>query len=139
MHITAGAGLQVTRTALQTPACKVLFTSKDDKNSVTKVLEAVREWLPNKQGQGEVYVMMVVGVPNVGKSTFINALKQHAHKQGLLRADRVSQLTVGPLPGVTKQVLGFKVLPLTQTSAVHSSLRSPTARRQGHAAVISLT
>jgi ribosome biogenesis GTPase A len=57
--------------------------------------------------------MLVVGMPNVGKSTIINSLRAH-FKQGTvyqfedLIAGGNSAVT-GPLPGVTRTISGFKV------------------------------
>ena len=102
--------LQSVVEALQSPTCKVLYTSNQQENWAPNVLSAMHEWLPPAKGVGQVHIMMVAGVPNVGKSTFINALKDHAFQLGLRAGKKSGRVVTGPLPGVTKQVLGFKVL-----------------------------
>lgn len=64
---------------------------------------------PLAAGEGDVHLVMVVGTPNVGKTSLINALKRHCNSQGLLNNPRSGKLEVGPLPGVTKRVSGIKV------------------------------
>jgi len=65
-------------------------------------------------------VMMVVGVPNVGKSSLINALRRNALLEARAssgRGKRARPLSArsrkpaktGPLPGVTRQLAGFQV------------------------------
>lgn len=49
----------------------------------------------------KVYSMMVVGIPNVGKSSIINRIR--------LSAGKGKSAISGPLPGVTKKVTGFRV------------------------------
>lgn len=46
--------------------------------------------------------MLVIGVPNVGKSTLINALRR-------AKTGRSGGAKTGPLPGVTRALSGFRV------------------------------
>lgn len=62
---------------------------------------------------------MVLGMPNVGKSSLINALRRHYLKKGMSLVIIISVLiiinllilgkatTVGPLPGLTRTVSGY--------------------------------
>jgi 50S ribosome-binding GTPase len=101
--------LQATAQALITPTCAVLYTSQTSKDVAAQVLAAARGLLPRKAKLGDVCTMMVVGFPNTGKTTLLNAIKQHAVRKQLLVVQRAGRLHTGPLPGVTKQVAGFKV------------------------------
>ncbi|XP_004077219.1 mitochondrial ribosome-associated GTPase 1 isoform X2 [Oryzias latipes] len=82
----------------------VLFTDclKQADNSIKKLVPTVLEILENKprfnRDENIDYCMMVIGVPNVGKSSLINALRRTNLKKG--RASRV-----GGEPGITKAVL----------------------------------
>lgn len=42
------------------------------------------EWLQRERAQSELSIMMVVGLPNSGKSSLINSLKLAARKQGVV-------------------------------------------------------
>jgi ribosome biogenesis GTPase A len=87
----------------------VMYTSSTSKDVAAQVLRSIKRWLPEDRDTGTVQIMMVVGTPNVGKTTFINAMKRHAVESGLSRAQKASKLEVGPTPGVTKRVSGVKV------------------------------
>lgn len=62
---------------------------------------------------------MVLGMPNVGKSSLINALRRHYLKKGMSLVIIISVLIiinllilgkatrVGPLPGLTRTVSGY--------------------------------
>ncbi|XP_056148433.1 mitochondrial ribosome-associated GTPase 1 [Lampris incognitus] len=82
----------------------VLFTDslkQRDKN-ITELLPVVTELIRSKprfnRDEETNYCVMVIGVPNVGKSSFINSLRRTNLKKG--RATRV-----GAEPGVTRAVL----------------------------------
>eukprot|EP00878_Enallax_costatus_P039826 GHUV01045743.1.p2 GENE.GHUV01045743.1~~GHUV01045743.1.p2 ORF type:complete len:105 (+),score=20.89 GHUV01045743.1:648-962(+) len=55
--------------------------------------------------------MMVVGLPNSGKSSLINALKLAARSTGVLGGEQTynRRAAVGATPGLTRQVSGFQV------------------------------
>ncbi|KAM4592201.1 mitochondrial ribosome-associated GTPase 1 isoform 1-T1 [Odontesthes bonariensis] len=82
----------------------VLFTDclrqRDD--SIKKLFPAVLEIIENKprfnREESTNYCLMVIGVPNVGKSSLINSMRRTNLKKG--RASRV-----GGEPGITKAVL----------------------------------
>ncbi|XP_041922271.1 mitochondrial ribosome-associated GTPase 1 [Alosa sapidissima] len=82
----------------------VIFTDclrqRDD--NVKKVVPQVVELIKNRprfhRDEERSYCLMVIGVPNVGKSSFINALRRTNLKKG--KASRV-----GAEPGITKAVL----------------------------------
>uniref|UniRef100_H2UEF9 Mitochondrial ribosome-associated GTPase 1 n=1 Tax=Takifugu rubripes TaxID=31033 RepID=H2UEF9_TAKRU len=82
----------------------VLFTDclKQRDDSVIKVVPTVVELIESSprfsRCENTNYCLMVIGVPNVGKSSFINSLRRTFLKKG--RASRV-----GGEPGITKAVL----------------------------------
>ncbi|XP_061693606.1 mitochondrial ribosome-associated GTPase 1 [Syngnathoides biaculeatus] len=82
----------------------VLFANclKQRDESVTKLVPTVLEMLGNAQRfnreENHNYCLMVIGVPNVGKSSLINSLRRTHLKKG--RASRV-----GAEPGITRAVL----------------------------------
>lgn len=51
-------------------------------------------------------LVMVVGVPNVGKSALINSIHQIASSRF---PGKIKRATVGPLPGVTQDIAGYKI------------------------------
>ncbi|XP_063047926.1 mitochondrial ribosome-associated GTPase 1 [Engraulis encrasicolus] len=82
----------------------VVFTDclKQRDDNVKKILPQVLELIENRprfhRSEDRSYCLMVIGVPNVGKSSFINALRRTNLKKG--KASRV-----GAEPGITKAVL----------------------------------
>ncbi|XP_061601507.1 mitochondrial ribosome-associated GTPase 1 [Cololabis saira] len=82
----------------------VLFTDslkqRDDsiKKLVPKVLEIIENQPRYNREENRHYCLMVIGVPNVGKSSLINSLRRTNMKKG--RASRV-----GGEPGITRAVL----------------------------------
>uniref|UniRef100_A0AAR2KVB5 Mitochondrial GTPase 1 n=1 Tax=Pygocentrus nattereri TaxID=42514 RepID=A0AAR2KVB5_PYGNA len=82
----------------------VLFTDclKQRDDSVKKIVPLVTELIHNAsrfhREEDRSYCLMVIGVPNVGKSSLINALRRTNLKKG--KASRV-----GGEPGITKAVL----------------------------------
>nr|TKW00565.1 hypothetical protein SEVIR_8G118600v2 [Setaria viridis] len=53
-------------------------------------------------------LIMVVGVPNVGKSALINSIHRIANSRFPVN-DKIKRATVGPLPGVTQDIAGYKI------------------------------
>ncbi|XP_030235681.1 mitochondrial ribosome-associated GTPase 1 [Gadus morhua] len=82
----------------------ILFTDslKQRDDNIKKLVPMVTEMINNKprfnREESTSYCLMVIGVPNVGKSSLINALRRTYLKKG--RASRV-----GGEPGITKAVL----------------------------------
>lgn len=82
----------------------VVFTDcqkqRDDnvKKIVPKVVELIESRPRFHRSENQKFCLMVIGIPNVGKSSFINALRRTNLKKG--KASRV-----GGEPGITKAVL----------------------------------
>lgn len=69
-------------------------------------------------------ILMVVGAPNTGKSSLINALRRaHAEKGGARDRRRRSRrpARTGPTPGVTRSLSGFQVLPYPTPLPPHAA------------------
>ncbi|KAF7643931.1 hypothetical protein LDENG_00230990 [Lucifuga dentata] len=83
---------------------KVLFTDclKQRDDSIRKLVPTAMEMIASKprfnRDESTDYCLMVIGVPNVGKSSLINSLRRTNLKKG--RASRV-----GGEPGITRAVL----------------------------------
>ncbi|XP_050230594.1 short integuments 2, mitochondrial [Mercurialis annua] len=78
------------------------------KSSVMKLLELVEFKLKEVMSREPTLLVMVVGVPNVGKSALINSIHQIAHSRFPVQEKR-KRATVGPLPGVTQDIAGYKI------------------------------
>ncbi|KAK3009250.1 hypothetical protein RJ639_014116 [Escallonia herrerae] len=72
---------------------------------VTKLLELVEFKLKEVISQEPTLLVMVVGVPNVGKSALINSLHQIASSPFL---EKMKRARVGPLPDATQDIAGYK-------------------------------
>lgn len=90
---------------LETEGIKhVMYTNCQKQSSyavskvIPKVLHMIDDELRFNRHEEYEYNIMVTGVPNVGKSSLINAMRRHNVKKG--KAARV-----GKLPGVTKSVM----------------------------------
>eukprot|EP00252_Welwitschia_mirabilis_P025733 TRINITY_DN8170_c0_g1_i1.p1 TRINITY_DN8170_c0_g1~~TRINITY_DN8170_c0_g1_i1.p1 ORF type:complete len:368 (-),score=70.26 TRINITY_DN8170_c0_g1_i1:424-1527(-) len=53
-------------------------------------------------------LVMVIGIPNVGKSVLINSVYQISRMRFPV-LEKSKRATVGPLPGVTRDISGFKI------------------------------
>ncbi|KAJ7972204.1 mitochondrial GTPase 1-like [Quillaja saponaria] len=78
------------------------------KSSVKKLLELVEFKLKEVISREPTLLVMVVGVPNVGKSALINSIHQIALSRFPVQ-QKMKRATVGPLPGVTQDIAGFKI------------------------------
>ncbi|XP_059463405.1 short integuments 2, mitochondrial [Corylus avellana] len=78
------------------------------KSSVKKLLELVEFKLKEVISREPTLLVMVVGVPNVGKSALINSIHQIALSQFPVN-QKMKRATVGPLPGVTQDIAGYKI------------------------------
>jgi len=91
------------RKALESSVSKILFTNaKNDQDSgLKKLVPTMKNLVENSEryhrAHTREYHSMIIGIPNVGKSSIINALRSKYLKKG--RA-----LKVGPAAGVTKCV-----------------------------------
>ncbi|KAM7500156.1 hypothetical protein LguiA_024570 [Lonicera macranthoides] len=107
----------------------IALNKKDLANpNIMHLLELVEFKLKERISREPTLLVMVVGVPNVGKSALINSIHQIALSRFPVQSAIVRQLvssndnfrfilvqqkakraTVGPLPGVTQDIAGFKI------------------------------
>ncbi|KAF7147530.1 hypothetical protein RHSIM_Rhsim03G0027600 [Rhododendron simsii] len=73
-----------------------------------KLLALVEFKLKELISREPTLLVMVVGVPNVGKSALINSIHQIASSRFPVQ-QKMKRATVGPLPGVTRDIAGFKI------------------------------
>ena len=72
--------------------------------NVSKIIQQAKELRPAKFSTVGMW-MMVGGMPNVGKSTILNTLRNRSHTS----ETKKNVAKTGPLPCVTRGVSGFKV------------------------------
>jgi len=72
--------------------------------NIAKITQKAKELRPAKFNTVGMW-MMVGGMPNVGKSTILNALRNQSHTP----ETKKSVAKTGPLPCVTRGVSGFKI------------------------------
>lgn len=91
-------------------SCKqdCLSINAHSKNSVKKLLELVELKLKEVISREPTLLVMVVGVPNVGKSALINSISRISAEHFAVQ-EKKKRATVGPLPGVTQDIAGFKI------------------------------
>ncbi|MFQ6623056.1 hypothetical protein Gotur_001913 [Gossypium turneri] len=91
-------------------SCKqdCLPISAHSRSSVRKLLDLVELKLKEVISREPTLLVMVVGVPNVGKSALINSIHQIASTRFPLQ-EKMKRATVGPLPGVTQDIAGYKI------------------------------
>ncbi|KAF7819042.1 Short integuments 2, mitochondrial [Senna tora] len=82
--------------------------SAHSKGSVKKLLDLVEYKLKEVISREPTLLVMVVGVPNVGKSALINSIHQIALSR-FPAQEKMKRATVGPLPGVTQDIAGYKI------------------------------
>ncbi|KAM1866305.1 hypothetical protein ACFX13_009168 [Malus domestica] len=92
------------------------------RSSVTKLLELVEYKLKEAISREPTLLVMVVGVPNVGKSALINNIHRIA-SSCLPVQGKMKHATVGPLPGVAQDIAGFKVKLLISLAYMFSILQ----------------
>ncbi|KAG8367887.1 hypothetical protein BUALT_Bualt16G0119300 [Buddleja alternifolia] len=85
-----------------------LTINAHSKSSVKKLLDLVEYKLKEAISREPTLLVMVVGVPNVGKSALINSIHQIASSRFPVQGKN-KRATVGPLPGVTQDIAGFKI------------------------------
>jgi len=93
--------------------CNVLFTSGNRVSSIGSLIRCLLQGPPNNvqrtrpensstpPNPSMARCILVVGMPNVGKSSIINSIR--------LSLGRSQPAKVGPLPGVTRSLSGFKI------------------------------
>lgn len=84
-----------------------LFTSSQKRGSIHKLLQTVMSRLQHDKPKADMLIIMAVGIPNSGKSTLINALRQAA-KLGKHNSSGGKAAT-GATPGLTRHIAGFQV------------------------------
>ncbi|KQJ88570.1 hypothetical protein BRADI_4g19590v3 [Brachypodium distachyon] len=77
-------------------------------NSINQLLGLVELKLKEAILKEPTLLVMVVGVPNVGKSALINSIHRIARSRFPVN-DKIKRATVGPLPGVTQDIAGYKI------------------------------
>ncbi|KAL3327159.1 hypothetical protein AABB24_037723, partial [Solanum stoloniferum] len=78
------------------------------RSSVHKLLDLVEFKLKEVMAREPTLLVMVLGVPNVGKSALINSIHQIALSRFPVQ-EKLKKARVGPLPGVTQDIAGFKI------------------------------
>ena len=78
------------------PFASVMFSDHKDKSSIRKVMSFVRDFARGKDSLTGLR-MMVVGMPNVGKSSLLNVLRQVGMHKG-------KAASTGAQPGVTRKI-----------------------------------
>jgi ribosome biogenesis GTPase A len=74
-------------------------------------------------------ILMVVGVPNTGKSSLINALRQASPARHERHRKSAKPAKTGSMPGVTRHLSGFQVR-RAPSSHILTEKASPTSPRQ---------
>ncbi|XP_042025636.1 short integuments 2, mitochondrial-like isoform X1 [Salvia splendens] len=85
-----------------------LTINAHSRSSVQKLLDLVEYKMKEAIYKEPTLLVLVVGVPNVGKSALINSIHQIASSRFPVQEKR-KRATVGPLPGVTQDIAGFKI------------------------------
>ncbi|KAF6155302.1 hypothetical protein GIB67_019828 [Kingdonia uniflora] len=75
---------------------------------ILQLLQLVELKLKEVISREPTLLVMVVGVPNVGKSSLINSIHQIASTRFPVQ-EKKKRATVGPLPGVTQDIAGYKI------------------------------
>uniref|UniRef100_A0A383VII8 CP-type G domain-containing protein n=1 Tax=Tetradesmus obliquus TaxID=3088 RepID=A0A383VII8_TETOB len=111
VDLISNSSRQAALKRLQQQGLQALPASSSDPRSVKQLLRTAVGWIQRERAQSELSVMLLVGLPNSGKSSLINGLKMAARATGVLDAQQAYQkrAAVGPTPGLTRQVSGFQV------------------------------
>ncbi|XP_033517041.1 short integuments 2, mitochondrial-like isoform X2 [Nicotiana tomentosiformis] len=75
---------------------------------IPKLLDLVEFKLKEVMTREPTLLVLVLGVPNVGKSALINSIHQIALSRFPVQ-EKMKKARVGPLPGVTQDIAGFKI------------------------------
>ncbi|CAK9230438.1 unnamed protein product [Sphagnum troendelagicum] len=96
-------------------ACKQhhVFVNAHQQKAVKKMLDTARELLSERLAKEPTLLLMILGIPNVGKSALVNSLfhLSHSSTSGKVfpKQEPLKKAKVGPLPGVTQDLSGFKI------------------------------
>ncbi|XP_051143217.1 short integuments 2, mitochondrial isoform X3 [Andrographis paniculata] len=90
---------------------RVIALNKKDlaNQNIMNLLDLVEYKLKEVISREPTLLVMIVGVPNVGKSALINSIHQVASLRFPVQEQKKKRATVGPLPGVTQDIAGFKI------------------------------
>ncbi|KAH8959642.1 hypothetical protein BDL97_06G087300 [Sphagnum fallax] len=72
------------------------------------MLDMARELLSERLAKEPTLLLMILGIPNVGKSALVNSLFHLSHSS-TSEQEPLKKAKVGPLPGVTQDLSGFKI------------------------------
>lgn len=91
-------------------SCKqdCISISAHSNRSVDELLAHVEIKLKEAISREPTLLVMVIGVPNVGKSALINSIHRIATSRFPVQ-EKTKRATVGPFPGVTQDIAGYKV------------------------------
>ncbi|KAH9559941.1 hypothetical protein CY35_06G081400 [Sphagnum magellanicum] len=91
-------------------ACKQhhVFVNAHQQKAVKKMLDMARELLSERLAKEPTLLLMILGIPNVGKSALVNSLFHLSHSS-TSEQEPLKKAKVGPLPGVTQDLSGFKI------------------------------
>ncbi|KAL2641897.1 hypothetical protein R1flu_009484 [Riccia fluitans] len=85
-----------------------IFVNAHHSKTVRKMLEMARTQLQSAIAKEPTLLVMVLGIPNVGKSCLINSMSNITRGNFSVQ-EQPKRAKVGPLPGVTRHVAGFKI------------------------------
>jgi len=83
-----------------------------NEDSVKNLLQGIHEWVRKECNKKDALVLMVVGVPNCGKSSLINAMHKAAKVmliEDLGQTFKSNPAKIGPNPGVTRHMSSFRI------------------------------
>ncbi|CAM6104759.1 unnamed protein product [Calypogeia fissa] len=86
----------------------LVFVNAHHSKTVKKMLDVARGQLRSAMAKERTLLVMVVGIPNVGKSCLINTMSAITRATFSVQG-QPKKAKVGPLPGVTQHVAGFKI------------------------------
>ncbi|KAF5834933.1 P-loop containing nucleoside triphosphate hydrolase protein [Dunaliella salina] len=90
---------------------RTMAVSANDPESVKRLMRASLEVVNTERATADESLLMVVGLPNAGKSSIINDLKACAARARLLDGQNAyhKKAKTGPLPGVTRALGSFQL------------------------------